>query len=224
MGKFQDLTGRVFGRLTVEGIDHKVPRQPHGSIIYWRCRCDCGNVITTSADSLRNSGVKSCGCLRREKNSKTQTKHGMAHTKIYSTWENMMRRCYSPKHKSYLRYGARGIIVCERWHNFEKFFEDVSQMEHFGEIGYTLDRRDNNSNYEPENVRFATRKEQNRNTNRNILVEFEGELMALSAAAELTGLNYGTLRDRYYKGERGANLFRPIGGDKIGNDTQCDNP
>lgn len=203
---FIDLTGQVFGRLTV--IERA--ENSKGGKVRWLCRCECGVEKIIRGSNLTNNRSLSCGCLNREVNSKVHTKHGLRHTKVYKIWAGMMKRCYNKNCKAYSRYGGRNIKVCERWHDVSNFYEDVSKLEHFNEPGYSLDRIDNNKGYEPDNMRWATRKEQNRNTRRNALVDYNGELIALSAAAELTGINYAILWDRYHKGERGEQLFRKV--------------
>ena len=125
----------------------------------------------------------------------------------------MKQRCYNPNNKRYKDWGARGIKVCDRWKDsFENFYEDVSTLEHFGEKGYSLDRINNNGNYEPDNVRWADKKTQGRNRRTNHIVEYQGQKMCLKDAAEKSGINYEALRGRYKRGDRGERLFRPVKG------------
>ena len=141
MSKLIDLTGMTFGQLTV------IERAPNiGNMTAWRCRCTCGNECIVRASNLKR-GQKTCGCGQSRKT------HGMSRTKIYNNWKRMIERCENPNHNSFDGYGGRGIKVCERWHTFENFYEDVSKLEHFGEKGYTLDRIRVNEDYEPGNVR-----------------------------------------------------------------------
>ena len=145
--------------------------------------------------------------MHDEGNAKT---HGLSDSKIYRAYKDMINRCCNPNTKAYHNYGGRGIKVCERWLNsFENFYEDVSKLEHFGEAGYTLDRINNDGNYEPGNVKYSTRKEQNRNRRSTVFVEYNGEQITLAEAAELTGINYHTLYTRYSReGLRGESLFK----------------
>ena len=206
MGKFQDLTGQVFGYLLVLGIAYKKPVKPHGSIIYWRCRClKCGNECVVRAADLKN-GQQSCGCGRLE----AITTHGMSNTSIYNTWRLMIQRCYNPNATGFDEYGGRGIKVCERWHKFENFYADVSKLSHFGEKGYTLDRIRVDEDYKPDNVRWASPKQQANNRRDNIRVNYNGEEMTLKEAAERSGIPYNTLQYRYYKGILNEKLFLPI--------------
>ena len=202
MGKFIDLTGQTFGRLTVLQRAGKA-KDGH---IRWLCRCSCGNEVVVSSRNLKHGYTQSCGCLYRE----THTKHGMHHTSIYGTWQGMKDRCENPNCPSFNNYGGRGIKVCPQWHDFLNFYNDVSKLPHFGEKGYTLDRIDNNGDYCPGNVRWADKKTQGRNKRNNILVEYDGVEMCLKDAAKLSGINYDTLRSRYKHGKRGADLFAPL--------------
>jgi len=206
MGKFKDLTGLKFGRLTVV---ERADNDKHGYAC-WCCRCDCGNEVTVIGNDLKRGHSTSCGCLKKEKLIKRSTTHGMKHTKIFNKWIKIKSRCLNPNCKDYPNYGGRGIEICERWLDFQNFYDDVSQLEHFGEENYTLDRIDNNGNYEPCNVRFADRKTQGRNKRNNHLVEYEGVKMTLAEAAERSGINRSTLWARYKHGDRGDKLFRPV--------------
>lgn len=150
--KFIDATGSRFGRLTVISINGK---NKHGQIKYL-CECDCGNKTTVVAGSLRRGLTKSCGCLNRE----IKTKHGNSQNEIYHTWVNMLLRCNSEEHHAYKDYGARGITVCDRWSDVSKFILDMG----IRPKGTSLDRINNNGNYEPNNCRWATKEDQVRNT------------------------------------------------------------
>ncbi len=204
--KLKDLTGMKFGRLTViERIENKNKKT------CWRCRCDCGNEISVISTNLTQAHTQSCGCLHDETASKMHIKHALCHTKIYRTWASIKDRCLKPQNKSYKNYGGRGITMCPAWiDDFLAFCNYVSTLEHFGEEGYSLDRIDNDGNYEPGNLRWANRKTQGRNTRRNVSVEYEGVIITLSEAAELSGINYGTLHSRFNVGDRAEKLFRPV--------------
>ncbi|MCK5608150.1 hypothetical protein KAR91_40085, partial [Candidatus Pacearchaeota archaeon] len=150
------LVGKKFGRLLVLGEASK-----KGKKLYWHCVCDCGRNITVYAESLKGGDSKSCGCLNLER----VTKHGMIDTIEYTSWKKMKSRCYNPKHKHFNHYGGRGITVCGRWmESFENFFKDMGPRP---SKKYSLDRINNNGNYEPSNCRWATLSEQHRNTRRN---------------------------------------------------------
>lgn len=156
--KALDLVGQRFGRLTV--IERCGSRYGRAS---WRCRCDCGNeIIATSGNLVERT--RSCGCYQKDRAKESQTLHGMAHTKINFIWIAMKQRCSNPKNQGFKNYGGRGIKVCQEWQDsFEAFYDYVSQLPHFGEPGYSLDRINNDGNYEPGNVKWSTKTEQNQN-------------------------------------------------------------
>lgn len=160
--KVIDLTGQKFGRLTVicrtENVKGKAA---------WKCKCSCGNKLVVSSNNLRRHNTLSCGCYHKEQTSKASKKLGMSRTHIYYIWTAMKQRCFNPKCKSYKNYGGRGIKVCDEWLNdFQAFYDYVSQLPHFEEKGYTLDRINNDGNYEPDNVKWSTKLEQRHNQRR----------------------------------------------------------
>lgn len=164
MGK--DVAGQRFGMLVAI---EPTPERNRGNVV-WKCRCDCGNEVCMSLAIIQSKTTHSCGCLRkanaamRASTGKNHRTHGMKGTKIYGVWQGMKKRCFNPKDKSFQDYGGRGITVCDEWKNdFQMFYDYVSKLPHFGEEGYSIDRINNDGNYEPGNVRWATRTEQNNN-------------------------------------------------------------
>lgn len=131
----------------------------------WRCRCACGTERDVVAQSLRVGTSVSCGCLKPAAISKAQTIHGrgMDVRGTYTSWKAMRRRCSGDRGPAYKHYKARGIVVCERWSSFENFLADMGERP----IGLTLDRIDNDGNYEPSNCRWADASTQARNQRRN---------------------------------------------------------
>ena len=208
MGKFIDLTGQRFGRLTVIERDTSRPKNDGA---FWLCKCDCGNVTSVRGKELRRGNTKSCGCLALEKLAAHNKTHGLSGTKIYRKWQSMRKRCYKPNDTHYKNYGGRGIKVCEEWRkDFKAFYDYVSQLEHFGEEGYSLDRIDNSRGYEVGNVRWATAVEQANNKTNNHFVDIgNGKQMTLTQIMQMTGAAFGTIQDRVRNNWQAEDLLQP---------------
>jgi hypothetical protein len=197
MTKRLDLVGQRFGRLEV--IEFAGMNKFSKSL--WLCLCDCGNYTTTLGSCLLNGHTKSCGCWVKQDSyylKHGNTKHNKP-TKEYTIWANMCVRCRDNKNKQYADYGGRGIIVCERWlgeHGFEDFLADMGKCPD----GKSLDRIDNNGNYEPGNCRWVTQREQCNNTRRNRWVTLNGERLTLTQAARKLGVVRSSLSDRLNNG------------------------
>ena len=184
--------GDKHSRMSVTGIDGK-----------WAiCRCDCGNIKRVRAIDLERRGTRSCGCLREE----NRTKHGMRWTKEYGAWGGMKARCNAPSTTRYERYGGRGITVCQAWSDsFEAFYVDVGPAP---SEDHSIDRIDNNGNYEIGNVRWATRKEQSANKGNVECVELKGISKTTYEWCDLLGIVHrGTFRSRK---SRGWNTMRAL--------------
>lgn len=154
------LEGRVFGRLTVSRLSHVQV------CAYWSCACECGNMIVVRGTSLIQGRTKSCGCLYSETRV-SRFKHGGSlggkECPEYVAWKNMRRRCEFKSHKHYRHYGGRGIAVCARWRSFANFLADMGRRP---SPKLTLERVDNDGNYEPSNCCWASRSAQNANRRR----------------------------------------------------------
>lgn len=184
--KLTDLTGHIFGRLTV------LARAPsEGVAPRWICRCECGATCTPWACSLVRGKAKSCGCLRRELRAAQLTVHGLSQNNpLYEIWKGMRSRCNNPKLRSYANYGGRGIRVCTRWDDFLAFRDDMGPT---FVPGLTIDRKDNDKGYSPDNCRWITRTQQLQNKRRTIWATLNGERMGLAEAARRSGLRPGTV-------------------------------
>lgn len=160
--KPSERIGERLGRLVIVSIascGHNATR--------FLCKCDCGNIHEAAYSSLMGGSTKSCGCLRREAVASKNYKHGYAGTPTHRAWKGMKDRCYNSRSESYENYGARGITVCSRWRgDFLAFLKDMGPRP-FDKS--SIDRRNNNGNYEPSNCRWSTPMEQNRNNRRNKL-------------------------------------------------------
>lgn len=191
------LQGQKIGRLLV--LDD-MGNNKRGSSL-WKCKCDCGNEYIGIGTLLTTGHTQSCGCLHKEGLSMRATTHG--HTKgsqkskTYRSWRDMKRRCTDKKDSHYHLYGGRGIVVCERWlRSFELFLDDMGECPD----GLSLDRIDNNGNYEPGNCRWADYETQCNNKRTNRLLEYNGLILTMKQWAIRIGIHYDALRARLDRG------------------------
>lgn len=176
--KALDLTGKRFNRLVaIRRSDEK----SNGHHVFWQCECDCGNTIIVRKDSLLSGHAQSCGCLLSERyRAGYRRSAGMSNTRIYKIYLSMKYRCYNPCSKAYPLYGGRGIRVCDEWlgeSGFHCFYQWA--MNHGYSDDLTIDRIDNNGNYQPSNCRWATAKEQGRNRRTSVIIEYKGKKQCL---------------------------------------------
>lgn len=158
MGAFQNLAGQKFGRLLVVS-ERPVDRVGVRPEWRWLCRCDCGTELRVTGACLRKGNSKSCGCLKRDVSRARHLTHGGTSSRTWTTWMSMRARCTNPTNPAFPRYGGRGISICPEWSTYEVFLRDMGERP----VDRSLDRIDNDGNYEPGNCRWATRGEQRRN-------------------------------------------------------------
>ncbi len=193
--RVKDLTGKRFGRWTVLAFAGQYAQALRA---YWMCRCECGTTKAVCGANLANGHSISCGCFKREQVSASSTTHGKTKTPEYNTWAHILSRCYDHSNTSFDGYGGRGIVVCERWRvSFEAFLAD---MGHRPSTKHSVERKDNNGNYEPGNCIWATRKEQQRNTRQNVMLTLNGKTQCVAAWCEELGIRHGTLLSRIRRG------------------------
>ena len=195
--------GSRFGRLVVIGPGpHANTAKAHPQSV---CACDCGETAVIQNRRLRSGGTKSCGCFRRERAAGLMRTHGIHSTGAYKSWSDMMKRCYDPNNISYANYGGRGIRVFERWHDCVAFREDVGERPE----GHSLDRIDSIRDYEPGNVRWATRMTQNNNRRGVKRYSVLGEMLTVREMADRSGINHGTISDRLRRGTSPEEAMNP---------------
>ena len=198
-----NLVGQRFGKLVVVAHAGTKVGNNGKKLALWDCICDCGKHKICVAPNLTTGRTKSCGCLKK----RGQRKHGLSSSRLYSIWENMKTRCYNPLSINYHNYGGKGVRVCGQWLSFESFAKWA--MENGYSDVLTLDRIDGGGDYCPENCRWATPREQSRNTSRNHYITIEGETKLLCDWAKLSGLHHVTILNRIKRGVSGAELIRP---------------
>lgn len=193
--RFKNLIGLRFNKWTVLRVGENKGK---GTGASWVCICDCGTIRTVRGDVLRLGYSRNCGCVRKVNRIKSVTKHGLlAHKKYtyeYGVWVGMRRRCRNPKDKSYNNYGGRGIIICPQWSSFKIFLDDMGIAP---SKNYSLDRINNNGNYEPNNCRWATQLQQALNRRSNVIIQHNGESKVLKEW--LTYFGRSTAYSLFYK-------------------------
>lgn len=181
-----NLTGQRFGQWTILSFSHQDASKNN----VWLCRCDCGTERPVKSRTLRNGRSASCGCAR---SIKAILNPGLHRHPLYPAWQQMRARCNNPKHGEYHNYGARGIVVCERWQNsFALFLQDMGERPE----NHTLDRIDNDGPYSPDNCRWATDSEQCRNSRQAHYLEHDGKRMTVIEWATLLNISHDSIRTR----------------------------
>ena len=212
MSKY-DITGQVFGYLTVIGRDESSIGQRNSK---WFCRCKCGNITSVARCSLVSGHTFSCGCKHYESHNRV---HGMTGTRLYSIWASMNDRCRNGHSKS-KTYTERGITVCEEWQMDFIAFSNWAIDNGYSE-SLTIDRIDNNKGYSPENCRWITIEAQQANKSNTIKIMYNGEERCLRTVCTDIGFPYKTAHRRYQRMKKRGEpiitekLFEPIHTEKI---------
>ena len=197
---FKDLEGQRFTRLLVLGFYGLQWRNA-----VWICQCDCGTIKPVKSGQLIQGKTKSCGCYKDEKLVQRVRTHGHSRSysntrrqsPAYASWLNMKTRCLNKNSNRFIDYGGRGITICDQWMNsFETFLKDMGEPED----GQSIDRINNNGNYEPENCRWATQKEQCNNTRRCRFVNIDGNRFTVMQASEKYGISEFSIYNRLNRG------------------------
>jgi len=201
--RFKDMTGQVFGMLTVVRVNGK-----KYSGYMWLCHCECGQESTVWGGSLRAGSSRSCGCQIREATVSRNQRHGMRHEPEYSTFRNMWQRCTNPRHPKFKEY--QGRTPPEDWRDFSRFLSDMGRMP---EPGQTIERIRNDLPYGPGNCRWASKADQNRNKGNSVRVQLQGVDLCAAEACLKAGIKPSTFYRRRGLGwsiERASEgLFKP---------------
>lgn len=199
------LSGERHGRLTI--VSEKIGEKRRKFL----CLCDCGKEKVVRLHDLKKGAIRSCGCLLSETSRNKAYRHGGCpdggNSRLYTIWNNMRMRCLNKNREDYKHYGERGITVCKEWLDFKEF--QIWAIENGYQAHLTIERINNNGNYEPSNCRWATRKEQRNNASDNLLIEHEGQIKNLRQWTYRLGLKYTTLYQRIRHGwsiERAFNV------------------
>lgn len=193
-----DNVGKKYWNMTVIAI---VPRtMKNGSHTYaWRCRCDCGNERLVAPAKLKFGHTKSCGCMKIERikanPSMDRTTHGGRHDRLYNIWRGIKERCHAESCKDYGAYGGRGISVCEEWRNSYSKFKEWALNNGY-DNNLSIERKDVNGDYRPENCCWIPLKDQNKNKRTSRWVEYNGERHIVSDWARIYGMDARTLYNR----------------------------
>jgi hypothetical protein len=195
LGPRTRLAGMVFGELTVEKWVSSHP-------IRWKCHCSCGGTVVASTADLRKGSVRHCGCL-------TPASHGLSRHPLYGTHANIMDRCYNPKATHFASYGGRGITVDPRWHAVATFLAECPPKPQ-SSIRMSLGRIDNDGGYTPQNVRWETPTQQNRNKRNNIFIDTEWGRITVAEASERSGVPARAIRYRLKCGLSESQALAPM--------------
>lgn len=197
-----DMSGKRYHSLVAV---KPVGKMMNGNI-KWLFVCDCGEECEIDGYAVRTGKQISCSACGAERSKFASITHGMSESDEFKIWTDMNTRCYNENSTSYSNYGGRGIQLCERWKNsFEAFFADMGKRP---SKGHSIDRKDVNGDYSPENCKWATAAEQAKNKRNNVLITIDGETRILSDWAKHFGVFTSTASLRYKRGYRGIDVFK----------------
>lgn len=188
-----DYIGKRFEKLVIKDVYSKSLYGKRRSVAL--CECDCGNPYEAEVSALNAGRRKDCGCSR----------HGMKGTRFYDIWCGVIKRCTNENASNYKGYGGRGIKVCNRWNEFINFKKDMyndylQASNKYGEKNISIERLNNDGNYDKANCVWATRKTQNNNSRQVTKYLWKGKNLSLSEIASQENINYRTLRNRFIYG------------------------
>lgn len=212
MSKINNLAGQKFGKVTVLSFD-KIKNNRS----YWICQCDCGKVFSRRSDIIKRKDVKSCGCYKKENNKTIGIKHGDCKRNkinpIYRIWQGMKDRCYNKNNPNNVHWLGRGIKMCDEWKNNYLEFKKWA-IENGYKKGLSIDRIDVNGNYEPNNCRWVSQEEQNKNTTRTMHIKYKGQSYTIPEFAKIFNIHPETVRYWLVLKKRSLNEFiKHFGGD-----------
>lgn len=194
----QITAGDKFGRLTALRCAGR--NKWHDQL--WECECECGKVKTVAAGKLKSGHTRSCGCLALDMRAKQLETHGITtggKPRTFTIWSGMKARCLNPKSVSYPNYGGRGVGICAEWLEFKAFHEWAVSNGYAD--GLQLDRIDNDGNYCPDNCRWVTRSENQRNTRRTHLITLDGRTQCAAAWIKELGISKTTFYTALHEGK-----------------------
>jgi len=216
-----DLTGKIFGKLTVLEYSHS------DKYAYWKCRCECGKKTIVRSSHLIAGLVKSCGCIVSEIGKRSikiaqnvNRKHDDSKTRLFTIWVNMRQRCINPGYTGYKDYGGRGIKVCQEWENYLVFREWALSNGYAENL--TIDRIDVNGNYEPSNCRWSDKTTQANNTRRNVYITYCGETKSIAQWAKGIDVPISTFARWLKNGESFEHIILKKCGKNKGKQHNCE--
>ena len=194
--RLEDLTGLKFGKLTVlERADDAI--HPSGKrSVRWICQCECGNICTIYAESLKSGGAQSCGCLKQELATIQMTTHNGTNERLYLVWMAMLNRCTNQNDDHYKYYGGRGIKVCDEWKDYVAFRQWAYNSGYNSDAPYgdcTIERYDKDGDYCPNNCGWESINVQANNKSNNRFISFQGETHTLAQWSRITGIDRHTI-------------------------------